>query len=135
MNPDNMVSDSYLREGWTAVRDSAYETSSLPGAQNIQLSIYNVAPHRKAIYDLGLKRLRIFQPLPVRITREGAEYKAEVPQLEIYAFGVTEKDVLAEVTEDVAELCQTLFYLSEKQMSSNVKTWKIYLQRYVTKNV
>ncbi|MGA2545210.1 MAG: hypothetical protein ABSF43_01575 [Rectinemataceae bacterium] len=140
MNPNDVVrSDSYLLEGWTAVRSTVCESTAIPlEVPNPQYfnatKIFDIVPKRRAINDLGVKRFKLYQPLPVLLERTEGEYKAEIPQLEIYAFGPTEMEVLSEVKEEVVELCKTVFPLREKQMSSNVKTWKMHLQRYITKN-
>lgn len=79
-------------------------------------------------------KYELIKPLKVKLKREGFEIIGEIPELNIYAFGDSDFEVLREINKEVTELFEELSTLSDNQLGSRPKKWKVVLSEYLKKN-
>ena len=84
--------------------------------------------------DLIDYKYQLTKPLIVEIKRDETDFIGEIKELDIYAFGDTEFEVLREINRDVTELFEEIFNLNENQLGSKPLKWKTFLSEYVKRD-
>jgi hypothetical protein len=74
----------------------------------------------------------IIKPIPVKVIQDGDEIIADIPELEIYAFGSDIGEVIEEIKEELVELYDVL--ISEDALGSYPKKWKKTITSLINKN-
>lgn len=75
--------------------------------------------------------MSVVRPIPVSVEREGDEIRAEIPELELYAFGSSTEEAVEELREEVADLVRTLASLGDDQLGGKASAWKKFLSSRV----
>ena len=73
----------------------------------------------------------LIKNIPVKLKRTNGEVIGEIEELEIYAFGRDEFEVLREINEDVTDLFEELIETEDKKLGKFPKKWKNILQKYI----
>lgn len=80
-------------------------------------------------------KYKLTKPLAVKIIREESDFIGEVAELDIYAFGGSEFEVLREINKDVTELFEEILGLDESQLGNKPLKWKKILSEYIQKDI
>jgi hypothetical protein len=111
---------------------SANEYNILDVSQTAQDS------NSERIVDLDIlvdHRYELKKPFKVKIKRDESSFIGEITELDIYAFGDNEFEILREINRDVSELFEELSNLRDKQLGTRPKKWKNILSQYIQKSV
>ncbi len=86
----------------------------------------------KYIKSLNNPTCKLKREFGINIKRDHKEVIGEIPQLELYAFGDTEAEVIKELTEEIIDLWKVIKNKDLSQLSIKAFTWQSYLQQYIT---
>jgi hypothetical protein len=74
---------------------------------------------------------RMRKPLRFQITKDDGEYRAEIPQIELYSFAESAEEAARELYVELVDLCGVLFDETTDHLSLKTLAWKLYLQQFV----
>ena len=83
--------------------------------------------------DLNDLKYELKKSLSVKIRAEDNNIIGEISELDIYAFGEIESDVIEEIREDVIDLFEELNNLSKDRLGTLPTKWKSILSQYIQK--
>jgi hypothetical protein len=78
-------------------------------------------------------RFKLKKSIKVKITKDELDTIGEIPELDIYAFGNNQFEVLREINKDITELFEEIFEHNENQLGTMPKKWKMFLKEYIEK--
>jgi hypothetical protein len=79
-------------------------------------------------------KLSLIKPINIDITYEGDEVKAELPEVELYAFSNNEIQAVNEITQDLIDLFNDLNEIPDYKLGQHPKRWKMYMKSIIKAN-
>ncbi len=79
-------------------------------------------------------KYEVFVPLYATITNDGDEYKALLPELELYAFAENPEDAFLELLQEVEDLCDEMLALTDDRLGRDPKKWREFLSDHISLN-
>jgi hypothetical protein len=67
----------------------------------------------------------------IKIDKQNYEYVGDIPELELYSYGIDKLEVLRELNEELTELFEKLINMNENKLGKFSKKWKNILKKYV----
>lgn len=86
------------------------------------------------VTSLPDRKLSLIKPINIDITYEGDEVKAELPEVELYAFTNNEIQAVNEITQDLIDLFNDLNEIPDDKLGQHPKRWKMYLKSIIKAN-
>lgn len=122
----------YLILSFVSLKDYVtVETNKMPAVSTTDYSYYMSAvnqdkPSSKKIQleDLIDSKYCLSKPLYVDIKRDGLDFIGSIDDLDIYAFGESELEVLREINRDVTELFEELLAHETDKLGVKPIKWK-----------
>lgn len=87
------------------------------------------------IKDLDNLKYKLKNPLDITFKVEDDNMIGEISELDIYAFGEKESDIIEEIKEDVVDLYEELEHLSKGQLGTLPTKWKNILSQKIQTRV
>jgi len=94
----------------------------------------SIAPSIVPFPALPSSKYRLRRELSIGISAEENEIKAEIPDLELYAFADTEEEAIAELVQDFLDLCDNLLDVPDDRLGKFPQQWKHFLESIIELN-
>ncbi len=86
---------------------------------------------RVLISDLPTRDFALKTPLSVIVAEDDGEYRAEIPEVELYAFARTDREAISELLEEFVDLCREILTKLDVELGASAKRWKQFLASIV----
>ena len=83
------------------------------------------------ISDLPTRDFVLKAPLSVILAEDDGEYRAEIAEVELYAFARTDREAIGELLEEFVDLCREILSKRDVELGASAKRWKHFLASIV----
>ena len=119
------VSD-FAHSGMTNVN---YHTLATTFARALKVTIAD--QNRVLIANLPTRDFSLKAPLSLILVEDEGEYRAELPEVELYAFAGSEWEAIGELLEEFVDLCKEILPKRDVELGASAKRWKHFLASIV----
>lgn len=84
------------------------------------------------VKSLASEELILTKAIAVEVERLDAEFRAEIPEVELYAFADSESEAVKEVLEDFVDLCGEVLGKADAKLGKSARKWKRFLASVVS---